>query len=130
MSRGREEDGAARAGDSAEPGKGRGRDRSARRAYRLVGAGLLAAVVIKELRTPAEHRSWHGELVGLVPYDLRPPTLARVRSRMWAPQHPHVIVPRAFGVGWTLNVGRVVRLAADAAARRRHDGTLRTGGSS
>ena len=46
-----------------------------------------------------------------MPYDLRPPTLQRLRERVWAPEDPHLIVPRSFGFGWTLNVGRVVRLA-------------------
>lgn len=84
-----------------------------RRAYRLVAAGLLTAAVVKELRTPAGERTWHGDLGGLVPYDLRPPTAERLRSRIWAPDDPRLIVPRAFGVGWTLNVGRLVRLARD-----------------
>jgi Family of unknown function (DUF5808) len=82
----------------------------ARRAYQTAAAGLLGAAVVKELRTPAEQRTWHGELAGLVPYDLRRPTLDKVRARVWAPENPHLIVPRVFGVGWTLNVGRVVWL--------------------
>lgn len=81
-----------------------------RRLYRLAGAGLVAAAVVKEMRTPAERRDWHGDLAGLVPYDLRPPTLDRLCERMWAPDNPSLIVPRVFGVGWTVNVGRVVQL--------------------
>lgn len=97
----------ARAADKEQTG---GR-RTVRRAVRLVSAGLVAAAVVKELRTPAEDRTWHGDLAGLVPYDLRPPTLQRLRERVWAPEDPRLIMPRPFGVGWTLNVGRVVRLA-------------------
>jgi hypothetical protein len=90
------------------------RRRGIRRLYRLVGVSLVAAAVVKEARTPAEERTWHGDLGGIVPYDLRPPTLDRLRERMWAPQNPQLVVPRAFGVGWTLNIGRVVQLARDA----------------
>lgn len=101
-----------RTADARDAGKERvGGQRTVRRVFRLLAAGLVVAAVAKELRTPAEERTWHGDLAGLVPYDLRPPTLARLRERVWAPEDPHLIVPRAFGVGWTLNVGRVVRLA-------------------
>ena len=79
------------------------------RLIRLVTVGLAVAAVVKELRTPAEQRQWHGSL-GFVPYDLRMPTVARVRERMWNPDDVHVISPRVFGVGWTVNLGRVVAL--------------------
>jgi Family of unknown function (DUF5808) len=81
-----------------------------RRIAQAVGIGLLAAAVIQELRKPAELRTWHGAVAGLVPYDLRMPTAARVRERLWAPDNPHVVVPQVIGVGWTLNFGRVVAL--------------------
>jgi Family of unknown function (DUF5808) len=81
-----------------------------RRFVQVVGIGLLAAAVIQELRKPAELRTWHGAVAGLVPYDLRMPTAARVRERLWAPDDPHIVVPQVIGVGWTLNVGRVVAL--------------------
>ena len=42
--------------------------------------------------------------VGGIPYDLRRPTLARIRERMWNPGDPRVIVPRVFGAGWTFNL--------------------------
>ena len=78
---------------------------------RVVGLALGIAAVVKELRTPAAERTWNGVLAGFVPYDLRMPTLARVRERMWAPDSERLIGPRVFGVGWTLNVGRLVELA-------------------
>lgn len=86
--------------------------------FRLVGLGLVAAAVVKELRTPAEERTWHGVVAGFVPYDFRVPTVARVRERVWAPEDEHLLKPHPFGVGWTLNVGKLVslvrqRLAAD-----------------
>ncbi|MBO3084684.1 DUF5808 domain-containing protein [Cellulomonas fengjieae] len=79
------------------------------RLIRLVTVALAVAAVVKELRTPADEREWHGR-VGFVPYDFRVPTFARLKQRMWDPQGAHVINPRAFGVGWTLNAGRVVQL--------------------
>ena len=76
---------------------------------RLITLGLAVAAVVKELRTPPEEREWNGVL-GFVPYDFRVPTLARVKERMWDPENAHLINPRVFGVGWTLNVGRLVEL--------------------
>jgi hypothetical protein len=81
-----------------------------RRFVQAVGIGLLAAAVIQELRKPPELRTWHGAVAGLVPYDLRMPTAARVRERLWAPDDPHILAPQVIGVGWTLNFGRVVAL--------------------
>ena len=75
----------------------------------LAGMALLGAAVVKELRTPPRKRRWHGRL-GPVPYDLRPPTAKRTRERLWNPKGG-LIVPHVFGVGWTLNFGRVAALA-------------------
>jgi hypothetical protein len=77
---------------------------------RLVWVGLVVAAVVKELRTPSEERTWHGVVAGFVPYDFRVPTIARLRERVWAPEEEHLLNPHPFGVGWTLNVGRVVSL--------------------
>src|SRR5262249_59437089 len=40
----------------------------------LIGAGLVGAAVATELVKPADKRTWHGRILGFVPYDLRPPT--------------------------------------------------------
>jgi hypothetical protein len=80
------------------------------RLFRLIGIGLLVAAVMKELRTPPEQRTWHGVLAGFVPYDLRRPTVARLRERLWAPDDARLFTPQPFGVGWTVNAGRVVAL--------------------
>jgi hypothetical protein len=48
--------------------------------------------------------SLSGTLLGM-PYDLRPPTGERVVAAWWDPQDPHVVVPRVFGLGWTINFG-------------------------
>ncbi|MGV8979490.1 MAG: DUF5808 domain-containing protein [Cellulomonas sp.] len=78
---------------------------------RLATVGLAAAAVVKELRTPQEEREWYGTVAGFVPYDFRVPTVARFKERLWAPEDAHLMTPQPFGVGWTVNVGRVVALA-------------------
>jgi hypothetical protein len=98
-----------RGGKRRTKSRGRGRPK----AIRLVTLALVVAAVVKELRTPAAERTWHGVVAGFVPYDLRRPTLARFRERMWNPEAEHLLSPRAFGVGWTVNAGRVVGLVRD-----------------
>ena len=78
-----------------------------RRLLNLISFGLLVSAVIKGFRTPAEERTWNGTVAGFVPYDLRVPTLARVQERIWNPEDETVINPAVFGVGWTLNLGRI-----------------------
>jgi uncharacterized membrane protein len=74
-----------------------------------LATALAVAAVVKELRLPADERTWHGRIL-YVPYDFRLPTLARVRERLWAPEDKRLIVPQVFGVGWSVNVGRLVNL--------------------
>jgi hypothetical protein len=85
--------------------------------FRLVMLGLAVAAIVKELRTPAEQRTWNGVVAGFVPYDFRRPTLDRFRERVWNPQGEHLIGPRVFGVGWTVNVGKVVALIRERVSR-------------
>jgi hypothetical protein len=42
-----------------------------------------------------------------VPYDWHRPTWARYRSRLWNPDEPRLIMPRAFGWGYDLNFYRL-----------------------
>lgn len=79
----------------------------------LIGFALLVAAVVRELRTPADDRQWHGRVVG-VPYDLRPPSLAREKAAWWNPDDPRLFTPRGFGVGWAVNLARVRRLRTGA----------------
>lgn len=76
----------------------------------LVAFVLVVGALAKELRTPVDQRTWHGELLGFVPYDLRPPTLARLRAAWWNPTDERLFTPRAFGVGWAVNFGRLRRM--------------------
>jgi len=79
-----------------------------------IGLALLVTAVVHELRLPPDRRTWHGEVCGFVPYDLRRPTLARVREKLWSPDDPRLLMPHVFGVGWTPNLGRLAALLGRA----------------
>jgi hypothetical protein len=100
------------------PGKRTDRRGGVQGLVRLIGFGLLVTALVKELRTPAEERTWHGIVAGFVPYDLRVPTVQRLRERLWAPDDERLFTPQPFGVGWTVNVGRVVALFRQRFATR------------
>ena len=87
--------------------------KTGRRASRVVGAaaaGIAAAAVAQELRTTRARRRWHGRVLG-VPYDFRVPRLSRIRRTWWNTSSDRLLVPRAFGLGWGVNLARVARLA-------------------
>ena len=75
----------------------------------LVGLGMLVAAILKELQLAPEQRTWHGTLLGLVPYDLRPPTPGRFARTFWNPDQSAIVVPTAFGVGWSVNAAGLLR---------------------
>ena len=75
----------------------------------LTGLILVGAAVLQELRLPREQRAWHGALFGSSPYDLRPPTFDRLARTVWNPDQDAVLVPTAFGVGWSINAAAAVR---------------------
>jgi hypothetical protein len=70
------------------------------------GFGLLIAAIADQLRRKRRKRTWHGRLLGAVPYDLRRPTWKRVRERVWNPRGS-LIGPTVFGVGWSINLRRL-----------------------
>jgi len=73
----------------------------------LVTLGVVAAVgasIVEELRKPAEARTWHGRVAGIIPYDYRAPTWERLRKAMWDPADPRVLKDKAFGLGWDVNL--------------------------
>lgn len=80
---------------------------------RLVSFGLLGLALVQELRKDPDVRTWHGALFGWVPYDLRLPTPARIKASLWSPDDERLLLPRAAGVGWSPNVGRVVHLVRE-----------------
>ena len=44
-----------------------------------------------------------GKFVG-IPYDLRKPTVSKVRARWWNRDDPRLFTPKAFGWGYDLNL--------------------------
>ena len=82
-----------------------------RRFVKLVAFGLVLAALIDQLRRDPEERTWEGSVAGIVPYDFRMPTLERARSRWWNTDDDRLFVPQVFGVGWTINLARLARLA-------------------
>jgi hypothetical protein len=84
----------------------------------VAAAGALAgSAVAKELSKPVDQRTWHGEVAG-VPYDFRPPTVEKIKRTVWDPESPTLFPPHAFGVGWSVNVARLVALAQPEPARQ------------
>ncbi len=86
-----------------------------RKLIRWTVIALAAVAIVEQLRRPSDERTWEGTVVGFVPYDFRPPTIERARSRWWNPGEPRLFVPQVFGVGWTINAARLVGLARDRA---------------
>ena len=41
--------------------------------------------------------------VGGMPYDFRPPTVARTVARWWNPADRRFFTPKAYGAGWDIN---------------------------
>lgn len=76
----------------------------------LASLGLVVAALKQELDRPAEERRWHGTIAGLVPYDFRLPTPERFRQAWWNPDDERIFTPHAFGVGWSINFGRIAWL--------------------
>jgi hypothetical protein len=79
------------------------------RILKVLAVGTAAIAVVREMRRPSSDREWNGR-VGFVPYDFRLPTPSRVRERYWNPDDDRILVPQLFGVGWTINLGRLVRV--------------------
>jgi hypothetical protein len=71
--------------------------------------GAVAGAVYVELRKPPAERTWHGKLLGVVPYDFRLPTIERLRQSYWNPHSPKMFTDRPFGVGWSVNIPTVLR---------------------
>ena len=69
----------------------------------LIGLAALMGLALREqLQMPPEERTWHGTLYG-IPYDFRRPTLERLREAFWNKDTARVLVPHAFGMGWSIN---------------------------
>lgn len=71
--------------------------------------GAFAGAIYTELRKPPEQRTWHGRLLGFVPYDFRLPSFDQVRQAYWNPRSPKVFTDRPLGVGWAVNIPTALR---------------------
>lgn len=95
---------------SVRPGKWRRRSKRLRSLVRLSSVVCTGLALAQELRKPADRRRWHGVVLGYVPYDFRlRSSRAKYRDRIWSPDGP-LLQPHGLGVGWTLNIGRLLRL--------------------
>jgi hypothetical protein len=76
---------------------------------RMLALGAVAAAVYTELRKPPAERTWHGKLLGAIPYDFRLPTLEGLRQAYWNPRSPKLFTDRPLGVGWAVNIPTALR---------------------
>ena len=79
---------------------------SRKRFVRAVWVAVAGAAIADALR----HGRRHGEVFGFVPYEFRIPTLERAKQRMWSPRSHRILTPTTFGIGWSVNLGRLARL--------------------
>ena len=70
---------------------------------KIAAAALVVTAVYQELKKPREEREWHGKVANFVPYEFRPPTLERLRERLWNPEDPRIFTEHIFGIGWAIN---------------------------
>jgi uncharacterized membrane protein len=69
----------------------------------IIGIAALMGLAIREQwQMPPEERTRHGTLYG-IPYDFRRPTIERLREAFWNKDTARVLVPNAFGMGWSIN---------------------------
>jgi hypothetical protein len=95
--------------------------RGVRRLVRLAAFGLVVAAVATELSKPEPERTWEGRVLGVVPYDFRPPTWQRIRDAYWNPKSNRLFSDRAFGVGWAVNLHRAKTLMEQVFGRMMGD---------
>lgn len=76
---------------------------------RMAVIGAVAGAVYTELRKAPEQRTWHGKLLGVVPYDFRIPSLDSLRQAYWNPRSPKLFTARPLGVGWSVNIPTLLR---------------------
>lgn len=80
------------------------------RLMKVATFGLLLGAIREEMNKPEAERTWNGSVAGVVPYDFRPPTFERLKAALWSPEDERLITPHPWGVGWTINLGRLLRV--------------------
>jgi hypothetical protein len=73
--------------------------------------------IYQELKKPAEERTWHGKVAGIVPYDFRIPDLQRVKDAYWAPDSDVLFTEKVIGVGWSVNLPVAARRLSELASQ-------------
>ena len=76
---------------------------------RMAAIGAVAGAVYTELPKPPAERTWHGKLLGMIPYDFRIPTLESIRQAYWNPRSPKIFTDRPLGIGWAINIPTALR---------------------
>ena len=76
--------------------------RRGRAAVNILLVILVGIAILEQLRRSPEERTWQGSIMG-IPYDFRRPTPERLRATFWNENTPQILVPQAFGMGWTIN---------------------------
>ena len=69
---------------------------------------VVLAVIYEELRKGPEDERWRGRALGFVPYDLRPPSLRRIRETYWNPDDERIFPGKVAGIGWGVNFAALV----------------------
>jgi hypothetical protein len=86
--------------------------------------------IYQELKKPAEERTWHGKVAGVVPYDFRLPDLARVKAAYWSPDSDVLFTEQVVGVGWSVNLPVAMRKISEIASQYASAIQSRTDGGS
>jgi hypothetical protein len=73
--------------------------------------------IYQELKKPAEERTWHGKVAGIVPYDFRIPDLQRLKEAYWAPESDVLFTEKVLGVGWSVNLPVAARRLSETASQ-------------
>ncbi|MFH1169312.1 MAG: hypothetical protein V1691_01320 [Chloroflexota bacterium] len=74
------------------------------RLVEVSAAALTLAAICQEMEKPEEERQWHDKVAGLIPYDFRLPTVARLKEAYWNPVDGRLLTPEPFGIGWAINL--------------------------
>ena len=89
-------------GNPVSAKKNRSSNRSLNGLVLMLALFLVGAAIRDQLRRPPEERTWQGRVFGF-PYDFRIPTVDRIRDTMWNKDTSQILMPHAFGVGWSIN---------------------------
>ena len=58
---------------------------------------------------PSDGETWRGYVRGMTQKLFSKPTRARIKRDFWRPDEPRLVVRKAWGRGWTVNLARIFR---------------------